>query len=362
MHKNENKIIVIKVGTNVLSHPDGQIDLKALENLAVQISDLMSKKFNVVLISSGAIGSGRALFKRINKKLITNERVEERQVLAAVGQLELMQNYSRIFAARHVQVAQVLATQTDFMNRDHYLNMRRCFTALINNNVLPIVNENDTVAVSELMFTDNDELASLVATMLNAQKLIILTNVDGLYNGAPGFPGSELIGTVKSGDKVEKYISAVKSDFGRGGMQTKVKMGLKLAKLGITVHMANGKNPQVLSKIINNEKIGTTFIPQAAKSSIKRWLGFSENLARAAIVVNKCTDEILHADKVISLLPIGIVDIKGEFKTDDLVKILNEVGEELGVGKAEYSSVELKAVMGQKGKKAFLHYDYMFIK
>ncbi len=351
--------VVIKIGTNVLVEPSGALDQKTFQHLVEQITTLKHKGCKVIVISSGAIGFGKTLFKG---KLKAVDQIVERQVLAAIGQVGLMKNYAETFAQHQVQVAQVLATKSDFLNRDHYLNMRRCFTGLIENNVIPIVNENDTVAVSELMFTDNDELASLVATMLKADKLIILSNINGLYTGNPHDPKSQIIPEVKMNDKLEGIVSASKSQFGRGGMQTKLQMALKLAKLGVTVHIAHGKEESILLKILAHQKVGTTFIPQKVSSNIKRWLSFSEGLAQAKIVVNECTEELLHSPKVISLLPVGISKIEGEFKKGDIVKIINEKGTELGLGKAEYSTQELSLQKGKKGGKPFIHYNYMFIK
>lgn len=362
-NKSSGKIVVVKVGTNVLTLDNGKLDLNTIKNLVEQLSDLAKQKYQVVFVSSGAIGFGKALFSQKNKTVCVNEQIENRQIFSAVGQVELMRNYSEMFEANGLIVAQVLATKQDFSNRSHYLNMRTCLNALLKNQIIPIINENDTVAISELMFTDNDELAGLLATMLGAEKLMLLTNVEGLYTGNPSDPSSKLIHEVKYNDNLENFVTAGKSQFGRGGMQTKLDIAIKLAKMGITVHLANGKKRNVLKEIFAGEsnQIGTTFIPHKSKSSIKRWMGFSQDLAQAKIVVNKCAEEILHSDKVISLLPVGIIGIDGDFEEGDLVKIVNEAGLEIGIGKAEYSSKDLQPILAKKGGKAFIHYDYMYI-
>ena len=356
------KISVIKIGTNVLTQKNGKLDLNVMDSLIDEISTLQKKGQQIVIITSGAIGFGKALFEKSSQKIVAAaDQVSCRQIFSAVGQVELMRHYSEIFSRHGLKVAQVLATKQDFSNREHYLNMRSCFLNLLGNQIIPIVNENDTVAISELMFTDNDELAGLVASLIDAEKLIILTNVDGLYTGDPSDPNSKLISVVNPQDKIDQYIVASKSDFGRGGMQTKSQNALKLAKLGINVYFANGKKSRVIENIFSDKNEGTKFISSKAKSSVKRWIGFSNTLATGSITINSCTQVLLQGEKVISLLPIGIINADGDFSKGDLVKILNEHGQELGLGKAEYSAEELRPKLLKKGGKAFIHYDYMYI-
>lgn len=180
--------------------------------------------------------------------------VSSRQVFASVGQVHLMRAYSDFFSSNKMRCAQVLVTKEDFRDRQHYLNMKNCLETLLENEIVPVINENDVISVTELMFTDNDELAGLVASMLNAGKLIILTNVDGIYDGNPSLPASRVIHYVEFGDEVSGFISAEKSSFGRGGMATKCGIARKAAALGIPTHIANGKTENILLQIFNGEK------------------------------------------------------------------------------------------------------------
>ena len=222
----DSKIIVIKVGSNVLTQTDGLPDLDRISHLVSQIHKLISAGKKVILVSSGAVAFGRqsiSLPEKLNP-------VFKKQIWASTGQIRLINEYQRLFAALEQPIAQILVTKEDFRDRKHYLNMRNCFEALLQQGILPIVNENDTVTITELMFTDNDELASLTAAMVNADTLLILTNVDGIFTGHPADPASELIEKVSVAmPEVAGYISAQKSAFGRGGMLTKYAMARKSA-------------------------------------------------------------------------------------------------------------------------------------
>ena len=245
------KKIVVKVGTNVIAKTDGSLDRAIMAGLVKEISQLKSAGIDIIFVTSGAVGAGTSVVQ-IQKKA---NSVIKRQILAAVGQITLMKIYSELFDLHHDACAQVLVTKEDFKDRQHYLNLKNCFKALLRHKIVPIVNENDAVSVTELMFTDNDELAGLIASMLNVDALILLTNVDGIMDG------SSHLSLIKPGTKFEDFISPEKSSFGRGGMLTKARLAAKLAKLGITTHIANGKNKQILSKVLRGENVGTKFLP-----------------------------------------------------------------------------------------------------
>ena len=230
--------IVVKVGTNVLTREDGRLDITNISQLVDQIVVLKQRGIKVVLVSSGAVGAGLELLPEADAL----DRVVRRQMLSAIGQVRLMELYRQLFANHGLLCGQVLATKSDFRDRRHYLNMRNCFEALLHDQTVPIVNENDVVSVTELMFTDNDELASLVTGMISADALFILSSVDGLYDGPPDAPNSRLIPEIDANDEsVLEHVAPIKSSFGRGGMQTKLRMAQQTARLGANVYLANGR-------------------------------------------------------------------------------------------------------------------------
>ncbi|MFD2146812.1 glutamate 5-kinase [Mucilaginibacter antarcticus] len=260
------KRIVIKIGSNVLTQSNGLPDQQRLSQLVEQISAIKKQGIEVILVSSGAVAAGRSIITVSDKY----DAIAARQLLASIGQIKLINNYAQLFEKQDVICSQVLVTTEDFKGRQHYLNMKNCLEILLQHQVIPIVNENDVVSVTELMFTDNDELAGLIASMLNAQALIILTNVDGIYDGDPNDAGSSIITEVaESGINFASFVSTGKSQFGRGGMITKSTMAQKTAKLGIAVHIANGTKDNILIDVLANVAKHTRFIPKRTASEKK---------------------------------------------------------------------------------------------
>ena len=354
------KRIVIKIGTGVLSKENGHIDEAVLENIVEQVSSLKKSGIEVVLITSGAVGSGRGLLKSTTE----TETVADKQVFAAIGQVKLMGTYAKLFEKRSYLCAQVLVTKEDFRDRGHYQNMRRCFLNLLRDGVVPVVNENDVVAIKELVFTDNDELAGLIAAQLEADAVIILTSVDGVLDGSPSDPSAKTIPEIdfKNIAAFQKYITQEKTNVGRGGMMTKFAVAKKLVSSGIAVHIARGKKENVLREIIDGHAVGTKFIPFRKTSGVKRRLAYSEGLTMGAIIVNKCAgDMLVSKERAMSLLPVGITKIEGEFKKGDVVEIRDMHNEKIGFGVSAFDSEKVKEVAGKKGGKVIVHYDYMFI-
>jgi glutamate 5-kinase len=235
---------------------------------------------------------------------------------------------------------------------------------MLENNVIPIVNENDTISVTELMFTDNDELSGLIATMMDMQALIILSNIDGIYNGNPADAGSEVIREVQSNKDLSQYIQAGKSSFGRGGMLTKTNIARKVADEGITVIIANGKKDNILPDLLKKDStmVCTKFIANSKEaSSVKKWIAHSDGFAKGEVHVNTGAAEALMASKATSLLFVGVTAIKGDFEKDDIIKIFNEQGEQLGVGKTQYDSEKARQLIGKKGQRPLVHYDYLYL-
>ncbi len=352
--------IAVKIGSNVLTRADGTLDVTRMSALVDQIAALHKAGIKVVLISSGAVASGRSELSPI-KKL---DSVDQRQLFSAIGQVKLINRYYELFREYGITVGQVLTMKESFGTRRHYLNQKNCMNVMLDNGVLPIVNENDTISVTELMFTDNDELSGLIATMMDAQALIILSNIDGIYNGLPSDSTSKVIRKIEQNCDLTSYIQASKSSFGRGGMLTKTRIAHKVADEGITVIIANGKRDNILTDLIEKpeDTLCTRFVPAPQPvSSIKKWIAHSEGFAKGELHINPRAAEIIVADKAASILPVGITDVKGEFEKDDIVRIINAEGKPIGVGKANCSSDQAREVMGKHGEKPIIHYDYLYI-
>ena len=396
MKEENNRVqrLVIKVGSNVLTRLDGTLDVTRMSALVDQVAELRQRGIEVILVSSGAVVSGRSEVQAV-KKL---DSVEQRQLFSAVGQAKLINRYYELFREHHMAVGQVLTTKENFGTRRHYLNQKRCMSVMLENGVIPIVNENDTISVTELMFTDNDELSGLIASMMDAQLLVILSNIDGIYNGNPADSTSEVIREIAPGMDLDNYIQTGKSSFGRGGMITKTRIARQVADEGITVVIANGRREQILIQLIEalEEKplsaetasaatttaatttaattaatLPTTsaqalpftrFIPATTPtSSVKKWIAHSEGFAKGEIHLNAAASALLLEEKPISILPVGITAVKGEFEKDDIVRIIGNDGQSLGVGRVSCNAAQVSAVMGKHGKKPVVHYDYLCI-
>jgi glutamate 5-kinase len=360
--KDKGKLrLVVKIGSNVLTRKDGTLDVTRMSALIDQVVELKKSGVEVIMVSSGAVAAGKAEMPSHNKF----DMVSSRQLFSAVGQVKLINHYHSLFQQHKVICGQILATKEDFSTRRHYLNQRNCMTVMLENGVVPIVNENDAISVNELMFTDNDELSGLVAAMMDVQKLIILSNIDGIYNGSPSDARAEVIRTVDVlKDNIEEYIRSSKSSAGRGGMQTKYNIARKVAEEGIEVIIANGKRENILCDIVEQspECIYTRFIPVGKKtSSIKKWIAHSDGFAKGEIYINEGAKEALLGDKAISLLPVGVVKIAGEFEADDIVKIMDENSFQIGVGKISCDSEEARSQIGKKQTKPIIHYDYLYL-
>ena len=353
--------IVVKVGSNVLTREDGMLNVPRMAHIVDQIASLRKAGLQVILVTSGAVAAGRAEVE-LQRKL---DPVSSRQLWSAVGQVKLINQYANLFRENDIICAQVLTTKENFSDRLHYLNMRNCMTTLLENDVVPVVNENDTISVTELMFTDNDELSGLIASMMDMEALIILTNVDGVYTGPPDDPSSKLIASINQGEMLNvEAISGKKSNFGRGGMLTKYHIASKLAGQGISVHIANGTRINTLTDILKIEKeaVHTHFIPTQKKSSgVRKWLAHSDDFAKGEVFINDGARDVLLSDNAISLLLIGIIRVEGFFKEGDIVRVKDSKGELLGLGKASCSSDEVQKEMGGKKSKPFIHYDYLYL-
>ncbi|WP_297335706.1 glutamate 5-kinase [Algoriphagus sp.] len=350
--------IVIKIGSNVLTQANGLPDLDRMEHLVDQVMKLKTAGKKVVLVSSGAVAFGRQKAK-LPEKL---NPVFKKQIWASIGQIHLINQYQQLFENQDQSIAQILVTKEDFRDRKHYLNMKNCIEALLQQDILPIVNENDTVTITELMFTDNDELASLTAAMINSDTLILLSNVDGIFTGNPENPDAQLIEKIKANmPEINEYISASKSSFGRGGMLTKYSMAKKSADLGIQVLIANGKKDGVLEAFVDGNLRCTWFEPKKQKQAPKKWLAHGSHYYKGEIFVNSGAKKSLTSSVIRSLLPIGITHIEGEFSKGDILLIRDENGHKIGLGRAEYSSKSAAEKIGQHKQKPIIHYNYLYL-
>jgi glutamate 5-kinase len=352
--------IAIKVGSNVITQNDGSLNDGRILRLVEDISILYKQGIEVVLVSSGAVAAGRS---EITPSKKTNV-VAAKQVLAAIGQVKLMSSYQFLFGKYGIQAGQLLATKESFRDRRHYLNMKNCISAMLENKVLPIVNENDTISINELMFTDNDELSGLISSMMDCKSLFILSNVDGVYNGMPGEEGTELIKMIdEDSDDLDQYILSVKSGFGRGGMLTKYSIARKIASQGIDVFIANGLRDSIITDIVRQKDVPYTHFIASKKTStgVKKWLSHSDTFTKGAVIINNGAREALLGEKATSLLMIGITRVDGFFKSGDIVRIIDERGNNIGLGKAQYDSKKAEQNIGEKLSKPFIHYDYLVI-
>ena len=252
------KRIAVKIGSNVLTRRDGTLDITRMSALVDQVAELHKRGIQVILVSSGAVASGRSEIQPSH----TLDEVSSRQLYSAIGQAKLMGKYYTLFREHGITCGQVLTTKEGLDKEDHYLNQQHCMEVMLAEGVIPIVNENDTLSITELMFTDNDELSGLMAQMMKVDHLFIFSNIDGIYDGNPADPKSRVIRTVAATDDMEQYIQTSKSSLGRGGMLTKCHIARKVAAAGIPVIIANGKSEDILLRLVDHpeETVCTRFV------------------------------------------------------------------------------------------------------
>ena len=358
--RNNRTRIAVKIGSNVLTRPDGTLDITRMSALTDQIAALHKAGIEIIVISSGAVASGRSELKE-HRKL---DSVSARQLFSAVGQAKLINRYYELFREHGIACGQVLTTKENFSTRRQYLTQKQCMEVMLENGVIPIVNENDTISVTELMFTDNDELSGLISAMMGAETLIILSNIDGIYNGNPAEAGSQVIPEILVGQELSQYIQSGKSSFGRGGMLTKCNIARKVADEGIEVIIPNGKKENILLNLLDKDRheICTRFVPSPNPiSSVKRWIAHSEGFAKGRLHLNAGAVEALHSQQAVSILPIGVTEVEGDFERDDIVRIVAPDGAHLGVGRIAFDSETARQLIGRQGAKPLIHYDYLYL-
>jgi glutamate 5-kinase len=341
------KRILIKVGSAVLSGKDG-LDIKIVDSLVAEMSDLVHKGYSVVLVTSGAIASGKQRMQ-ITGNL---KSIPEKQAAAAIGQGRLMRIYSKSFEKNNIHVAQILLTLSDVTDRQRYLNIRNTLSTLLEWGVIPIINENDTVAVDEIKFGDNDNLAAMIANIIEADLFINLTNTDGLFDCNPvDHKKAKLIPLVcEFTDEIEAIATAETSAVGSGGMKSKVLAAKKVTAIGIPCIIAPGKRKRILTDVVAAKEIGTLFLPQADRlNSKKYWIAFTLR-PRGKLIIDEGAQKAL-TEKGKSLLPSGIVDVEGDFLPGDPVSCLDGNGVTIAKGLVNFSSKDIRKIMGLKTAK-----------
>jgi len=340
------KRIVIKVGSSTITYGNGKRNFSRIDHLAREIADLANQGKEIILVSSGAVAVGVDRLGLPAKP----KTIPGKQAAAAVGQGVLMHTYEKIFAEYGQIVAQVLLTRVDSVDRHRYTNSRNTFLALLEHKVIPIVNENDVVAIDELKIGDNDNLSALVAGIVDADLLIILSDIDGLYTANPQKdPNAKLVPEVTDiTPEIEASAGDAGSKVGTGGMFTKIQAAKMATSSGINMVIASGEEKDAISRILEGEEIGTLFVSRENRLQFrKRWLAFGARIAGKIVVDDGCAKAVRKAGGC-SILPAGITDVEGEFEAGNTISVVNKNGHELARGLSNYSSEELDMIKGAK--------------
>ncbi|MFQ5645986.1 MAG: glutamate 5-kinase [bacterium] len=353
------KRVVVKVGSGILFSLESGLDREALSGIVTSVHNLETRGFEVVLVSSGAVIAG-------SSELGWPERPREiprEQAAAAVGQFYLMRVYQELFSPYQTKVAQVLLTHDDLSNRRRYLNAKNTVQELMKNRVLPIINENDTVVVEELKYGDNDTLAALVTNLVEADLLVLLTDVDGLFDANPKTnPEAALISLVENADQAESSIDDNRELVcGKGGMTSKLEAARRTASFGVPTIMANGTVGGIMEKIVSGETVGTMFLPASGKTRLsawKHWIAHAQKPAGTLKLDAGAGRALREGGK--SLLPSGILSVSGDFYRGVVVSCVDESGRELARGVVNYHSHEISRIRGRKSREitGILGYKY----
>jgi glutamate 5-kinase len=334
--------LVIKIGSQILSSENG-LEETRLKSLAREVATLHDQKKEIVIVSSGAVAAGMTRLGRKERP----KTIPEKQALAAVGQIKLMALYERAFAKFDKSVAQVLLTADDLASRQRYINAKHTFQMLLQSDILPIVNENDTVAVEEMKFGDNDHLSSLVATLLEADLLIILSDVQGVYDRDPRVHGdARLIPLIDDIKEAARVIGgASQSQYGTGGIATKLGAAEKAAAAGIPTIITSGLEANPLSTVFSDDDVGTLVIPDDNRlANRKHWIAYNLKPAGDIVVDQGAHEAVTQKGK--SLLPSGLRDVRGSFGVGECVRCLDLQGQEFARGLVNYSAAELNRIKG----------------
>ncbi len=364
----KTKRLVVKVGSAVMTAAEG-LNVAFIDEFADSLAALLAQGREVVIVSSGAIAAG---FKKIGLPAKPTA-IPQKQAVAAIGQSTLMQHYEQAFARHGLKVAQILLTRNDLANRRRYLNARNTLFTLLSWKVIPVINENDTVVVEEIQFGDNDNLSALISSVVQADLLIILTDIDGLYDKDPRHhqDACRLALVEKIDARLERAASRQPGVIGAGGMYSKIQAAKKAGSVGIPTIIASGLKPQIISQLFAGEPAGTLFLPQTTKlRSRQYWLAYTTTPAGDIVVDDGARQVLRYQGK--SLLPAGVVAVQGRFSAGAPVRLLDTRGEVIGIGLSNYSANDLSCIkglktcdiqqsLGYKGYDEVVHRDNMVI-
>ena len=337
--------IVNKVGSSTLTQATGKLNFAKIDKLVMQIADLMNQNKQVILVTSGAVAVGVSRLGLSEKP----KTIPGKQAAAAVGQGILMHTYEKIFADYGKTVAQVLLTKTEAIDRKRYTNCKNTFLALFEHGVVPIVNENDVVAVDELKIGDNDNLSAIVASIVDADVLLILSDVNGLYTANPQTdPNAKLVEVVRDiTPEIEASAGGVGSKVGTGGMATKIQAAKVAVNSGTAMIIASGDAPNVIHNAMLGNNIGTLFLPKDSKLQFrKRWLAFGAKIGGKIIIDDGCSNAVVQKNS--SLLPAGITEVQGTFDVGATIAVFTQQGREIARGLSNYNSEDLNTIKGMK--------------
>lgn len=351
--------IVLKIGSNIITK-NFHLDEERISSIAEEVSELWREGHEVIIVSSGAIAAGMG-------KLALSEKpreIEKKQAVAAVGQSALIWAYERAFSRYGLKVAQILLTVEDFSQRKRYINSRNTILTLLGLGITPVINENDTVATEEIKFGDNDNLSALVAGLIGAQRLFILSDVDGLFDKDPRiYKEATLIKKLSARELKRKDIlnmaGGSSTKVGTGGMFSKLLAAQKASEYGIVVHIINGKQPGLIKRILGGEEVGTTILPGEERlSSRKGWIAFVTRAKGSLTIDEGAVRAIKEGGK--SLLPSGIINVNGNFEPGDAVYCVDRSGTRVAKGLTNYSSSEIRKIKGKKSSEIeeILGYKY----
>jgi len=351
-----SKRIVFKLGTNTIANKYGDIALSRVYSFIEILAELKKQGKEIILVTSGAVGMGAKILKNTDKF----DPVSVKQACAAVGQGKLMHFYEEALEKFNITTAQILLTSDDFTNRKKYLSLRNTLNTLLELDVIPIINENDTVSTSEIecykendvevCFGDNDKLSALVTSKLDADLLVIMSDIDGLFDDDPRKNKSaQIISTVKEITPEIEALGFEASKGGRGGMKTKLEAAKVVMHSGAMLLIINGQEPSLIQKVFNGENLGTLFLPVENLSGRKKWIAYATNI-NSYIKVNDGAKKAL-VEKKSSLMPVGIIEIINSFKKGDVIGILDKDGKEFAKGMTNYSSAKCQQVIGKHSEE-----------
>jgi len=339
----EAKRVVVKVGTSTLTHSTGKLNLWRIEKLVRELADLANQGKEIILVTSGAVGAGMDLLGLTEKP----KTIPEKQAAAAVGQGRLMHTYEKFFSEYGQVVAQVLLTREDSVKRTRYTNCRNTLLTLLKMGVIPIVNENDAVSIEELKIGDNDTLSAMVASIVDADILIILSDIEGVYTDNPQTnPDAQLIEEIPDiTPELEELAGGPGTSRGTGGMYTKIQAGKIAVNSGISMIIASGLRDGVLRDVLTGANVGTLFLSKESRLQVrKRWLAFGARTQGAIVIDKGCENAILSGGS--SVLAAGITAVEGDFKHGNTISIMTIERREIARGIANYNGDDTRKIMG----------------